>query len=98
MTWHHRKFGAAALLIQLLAIVVCCALVIHERTDLNWTIDKSLSPFNKTLLSVSIHIVESSIVVAVLGLFIDNNRTLAIIALALVIPIFILMGGFQGIS
>jgi hypothetical protein len=94
--WNYRKFGTAALLIQLLAIGVYCALVIHERIDPYWSVDKSLSHANKTLLGVSIHIVESSVVVACLGKFVDSKRTLAIIALALLIPIVILMGGFRG--
>ena len=96
--WNYRKFGIAALLIQVLAIAVYCALVIHERIDLYWSVDKSLSHANSTLLGVSIHVVESSVVVACLGIFFDRKRTLAIIALALLIPIVIVMGGFQGIS
>jgi hypothetical protein len=97
MTWQRPKLGAISIVMQLIAIVMYGILVMHENADVTWTSIKPLNAADKGLLRLSIRLVEASALVSMLGIVIDHKRLLAILSLAVIIPILTLMAGFQGI-
>jgi hypothetical protein len=92
------RFGALSIGIEGLASGVYCVLRIREHLDPEWTRDVvTLSGTNKYLGQASILMLAGAVVVALVAMAFDKDRLLGILALCSVVPILVLMAGFQGI-
>ena len=94
----YKKFGMFGICLQLLSVATYCFLVAHERAIPGWTTDSVLGTADRHLLATSLYLWLLSAVCAIIGLIVDQRRSVAIITLALALPVMLLMGAIQGIS
>lgn len=98
MPLRPTRFGIFSLAVEGLAIALYCALRVREGLDPHWTRDSGiLVGVNKYLGQTSIIVLASAVIIALVALIFDKDRTLGVVALCLVVPILVLMAGFQGI-
>lgn len=90
MTLSTRRFGVLSSSVQLVGLALYGILLINQH----------ISPSVKVgsqLLAISVRLVLGAAVLALIGLFVDRKKTIAIISLAATLPILLLMAGWQGI-
>jgi hypothetical protein len=97
LTKTNMRFGSSAICLQLASIVINWTLVAHQRHS-GWQPSQQLSGFDRVLELSSIILLIASVPMGVSGLSRDRRKLLAIIALVLVLPIGMVIAGFQGYS
>jgi hypothetical protein len=98
MSLRVKRIGAFSLAMEGFAIALYCVLRVRESFDPNWSRDSGpLYGLTKYLGQASIIVLGSAVIFALIALIFDKDRILGILTLCLVVPILVLMAGFQGI-
>jgi hypothetical protein len=93
-----KRTGAVSLAVEGLAIALYCVLRVHEGLDPYWTRDSGpLHGLNRYLGQASIIVLAIAAIIALIALIFDKGRSFGILTLCLLVPILVLMAGFQGI-
>ncbi len=91
MTFSSKRFGASSGSIQLAAIAVYLVLLVHQHKVSN-------DALGHHLLAISVKMTLVGAVMAIIGLFADEQKLLSLISLLATLPILLVMAGWQGIS